>query len=346
LALWPWNSGQPVIVGDLSGAVSWSSEDGRLLSNLQPGARLGRGTLTVEGAASFAQLVFQDDSTVTLVGDSEMTFTGDGQKRFVLRRGLLVAEVSRQPSRRPMQVRTAAAEVEVLGTRFSLAAQPGETSLAVSTGKVQMRRLADGNSVEVSQAQAATATLDTATKLDPRPLKPASAQFRQTFDQPPPPAIWQGQWVAMDATGPGRLRNVPDVSARRADGSVIVAYAVSVRDNPRSIASVQPESVLRLRFRTAGRQNVMALVGLQDPTGEFVGNFQTVIKPDAGHTDAQGWWNWEAPLSSLQTCFPKGRELTPSGRVFLVFLACHTPKANLEVAEVAIEPPSAGAVAP
>ena len=331
-----------ITLTQVSGAASWSPEGGQAESGLKPGAQMRAGTLSVEGAASSAQLRFADGSVVTVAGDSELALSHGAQRQLALRRGSLTGDVRPQPADRPMLIRTPTAEVEVMGTRFLLVAKSGETQLSVESGRVRLRRLADGSTVDVPQGHVAVATLDTAARLESRQLPPAPSAWQQTFDQPPP-ATWRGEYTAADAAGPGRLRNLLDVSIRRADGTPIPAYTVEVRDSSGSIASVWPDSVLRLRWRTATRQELLVLVGVHHPTGGFAGNFQTTLKPDAGRADAAGWRTLDLPLASLEGKFPAGVRLQPGSRVFLVYLACYSPKAELEVAEVAIMPPSSGA---
>ena len=74
-----------------------------------------------------------------------------------------------------------------------------------------MRRLADERTVNVAQGQVATASLNVGDPMEVATLPPAPAVWRQTFEQPPP-ARWRGKWQPADASGPGRLQNVPDFS--------------------------------------------------------------------------------------------------------------------------------------
>jgi ferric-dicitrate binding protein FerR (iron transport regulator) len=338
-AVWLWRGrAEALTLARMSGAVSWTTEGGQPQRGLQAGATLRGGTLSLEGAASSAQLVFRDGSTIALNGDSELALPGDSPKRLSLRRGALSADVRPQPAGSRMLIRTPMAEVEVLGTRFYVSVQPGETAVSVEVGRVRMRRLADESLVDVAQGQTAVATLDVAKRMEVRPLPPAPVRWRQAFKKPPS-AIWQGEWVRADGIDPGRLRNVPDLSERRADGTPIAAYTVNVRDNSGSIASVRPDSVLCVRFRIQGKHDMLALVGLHRPTGGFAGNFQTVIKPGVGSADASGWRTWEAPLSALEAKFPNCPQIPRGARVFLVYLACYAPDARLEVAEVSIQTP-------
>jgi hypothetical protein len=332
-----------VTLAQISGAVSWTAEDGQNRPGLQPGDTVRGGTLSVEGAASSAELVFRDGTAITLNGDSELGLSGNAGKRLTLRRGEISADVRPQPASRPLRIRTPTAEIEVLGTRFYLSAQPAETAISVGSGQVRMRRLADERSVDVARGQVATASLDVEAPLETTPLPPAPIRWQQTFEQPPA-GIWRGDWRSAESAAPGRLRNMPDFSHRRPDGTPVAAFTVSARDRLGRIASVKPESTLRVRFRTAKPRPVLVLIGLHQPTGWFAGNFQTMLKPRTLQADANGWYTWESPLARLEASCPKDAQIPDGGRVFLVYLACYAPEVQLEVAEVAIQPPDADAM--
>ena len=334
-AVWWWPERSIVTLAQSSGAVSWSAEGGEWKRALQPGARLRAGTLSVEGGQSSAQLVFRDGSKVTLTGESEAVFAERAQKTMTLRSGALTAEVHPQPAGHPLLVHTPTARIEVLGTRFSLAHQHGQSTLAVVEGQVRLIRLADRSSAEV-----ATATLDAAAPLEVRRLNPAPARWRQTFNQAPAP-IWQGEWLPPDAANPGRLRNVLDVSHRRGDGTVVPAYVVTVRANSGDLAAVQPDSLLRLRLRTAKRVNLVVLVGLHHPTGGFAGTFQADFQPQDIRPDPTGWCHLQIPMTKLKAGMKDYPTLSLGGQVFLVYVACYFPDAELEISEASIGPPTA-----
>jgi ferric-dicitrate binding protein FerR (iron transport regulator) len=115
--------------------------------------------LSVEGAASSAQLVFRDGSTIALNGDSELVLPSKAGKQLSLRRGALSADVRPQPSSRPMLIRTSTAEIVVLGTRFYAAAQPAETAISVASGQVQVQLEVAEVAIASSPANRATETL-------------------------------------------------------------------------------------------------------------------------------------------------------------------------------------------
>jgi ferric-dicitrate binding protein FerR (iron transport regulator) len=320
----------------VAGGLIWFSRPDREALRLvrQTGAvTLTGSTLTVEGANSGAEVRLADGSTLTLAGDSELAFAGKRGTDITVRRGSVTVEAAAQPKDEPMILRTPTAEAIVLGTCFTISAQTGETMVTVGAGRVRLRRLVDGASAEVAEGQMAVATLDAAAPLASRVLPPLVSTWTQTFDAAPP-AGWQGEWVAADATGPGRLKNVLDVSYRRKDGTVVPAYVVSVR-NPSAITTIRPDTVLRVKWRLRTPSvGGLFLISVQHSDGRFAGNFQVDLKPEAYEADPNGWRVFSAPVSTLDGRFPEGARLPTVGRVMLVFMACYSPKGELEVAEV------------
>jgi hypothetical protein len=235
-----------------------------------------------------------------------------------------------------MVLRTPTAEAEVVGTCFTISAQTGQTMVTVGSGKVRLRRLVDGASADVSEGRMAVASLDATAPMESRAIPPLVSNWTQTFDAAPP-AIWQGQWVPADATGPGRLKNVLDVSYRKPDGTVVPAYVVSAR-NPSALTTIRPDSVLRVKWRVGTPPvGALLLLSVQQSDGRFAGNFQTLLKPEAMAADEQGWRIFTAPITALEGVYPAGARLPTVGRVLLCFMAVYTPKGELEVAEVTFQ---------
>ena len=323
----------------VAGLLIWFSRpEGELVSiGRSTGAvTLSGTTLTVEGGNSGAEVRLADGSTLTLSGDSELAFAGKRGTDITVRRGAVMVEAVAQPKDQPMILRTPTAEAVVMGTCFTISAQTGETMVTVGAGRVKLRRLVDGASAEVAEGQMAVATLDAAAPLASRVIPPLVSTWSRSFDAAPP-AGWQGEWVAADATGPGRLKNVLDVSYRRKDGTVVPAYVVSLR-NPSAITTIRPDSVLGVKWRVRDPGiGAILLISVQHSDGRFAGNFQVDLKPDAYATDANGWRVFSAPVSSLTGRFPESARLPAVGRVMLFFMACYSPKGELEVAEVNFE---------
>ncbi|MCX6854732.1 MAG: FecR domain-containing protein, partial [Verrucomicrobia bacterium] len=79
----------------------------------------------------------------------EVLLHRDG-KQLRLQTGSLSAEVSPQPEGRPMRLFSQGAEAVVLGTRFTLNADPANRELAVQKGAVRVNRAAMADSIVVS----------------------------------------------------------------------------------------------------------------------------------------------------------------------------------------------------
>jgi hypothetical protein len=117
---------------------------------------------TIEGTAldSWFELEFLDGSTAMIFGDSMLTFSDQGQKEVRLKQGRFSATVVPQPPGEPMLIHTPAAELKVVGTRFDVEAGPASTMLYVREGKVQIRRVSDGKTVDVPADHRVVVTAD------------------------------------------------------------------------------------------------------------------------------------------------------------------------------------------
>lgn len=319
----------------IEGAVTWSV-NGTRRSDLTAGARLPAGTLIMEGESASALLRFNDGTALTLCGDTELDFSDDGQKRLALKSGMLSVDARPQPTGRPMIVRTQTAEIEVVGTVFSLSADPQATQLSVETGRVRMRRLADGKSVDVADSQTATATLDSLESLQVHAPQTPSTNIRYLFNEPLP-SKWKGERQPADATAPDRVRAVPCVAGRKADGAPVVQYGISVRGHNGRVAALRPESVLTLRFRSEQRVPLRIMLTVQRPNGSFGGNFEKSVGMEDGEEATDGWRRVTIPLSEFRPLIPRFAKPPENGEVSLVFLSTFQVSAQLEVCELTFE---------
>lgn len=321
----------------IDGAVTWSV-NGMRRSDLTAGARLPAGTLIMEGESASALLRFNDGTALTLCGDTELEFSDDGQKRLTLKSGMLSVDARPQPTGRPMILRTQTAEIEVVGTVFSLSADPQATQLSVETGRVRMRRLTDGKSVDVGASQTATATLDSVESLQVHTPQTPSTNIRYLFSEPLP-SNWKGERLPADANEPDRVRAVPCVAGRKADGAPVVQYGVSVRGHDGRVAALRPESTLTLRFRSEQLVPLRIMLTVQRPNGAFGGNFEKSVGIDYGEESADGWRRVTIPLSEFHPLIPRFAKPPENGEVSLVFVTTFQVSAQLEVAELAFEVP-------
>lgn len=134
----------------------------RVFDAPEPRVKAGQDVLSGQGievAARESLVVLRcaDGTRVELGPGSRMReFRDEGGKRIVLERGLLSADVSKQPAGRSMAVVTPHAEARIGGTRFVLWALPESTRLEVREGRVRVTRRDDPAAAEVGADQRLT----------------------------------------------------------------------------------------------------------------------------------------------------------------------------------------------
>ena len=69
------------------GRVSWIAAGDSSRSTLQPGDQVRGGTLSVDGAAGSAELIFPDGTTIAANGDTELVLPSRPGKQLSLRLG-------------------------------------------------------------------------------------------------------------------------------------------------------------------------------------------------------------------------------------------------------------------
>jgi ferric-dicitrate binding protein FerR (iron transport regulator) len=321
------------------GAVSFRTSRGETLIPGSSREALPAGVLVSEGESSAAQWRFLDGTLVTLSGDTEISFSDDAQKVLRVRRGTLTAEVKPQPPDAPLVVETPTARVEVLGTIFTLAAEPERTRINVAEGRVRLKRLVDGETVEVPGEHSCVASLDARGKLQPEvPDRPAVGW--QHHFQAPPPERWKGEWRPPEGKLPGRLRAVACLVGRKhkPDGAPIVHYGITARKGEgEDLGSLPPDGVVRIRFRLERSAKLQLILGLNRADGGFGGNFEAKLPRDAGTPLADGWSELTVPLADFHPIVERKREMPVDARPYLILITTFGDEAGLEVSEVAIE---------
>ncbi|MBJ06764.1 MAG: hypothetical protein CMO40_06570 [Verrucomicrobiaceae bacterium] len=190
-------------VGEWNGAVGWTGDGGRSVRGIKIGDGLRGGTLEVAGADSWAELLFDDGTTVWASGPANVTFSeGPEGKRIILRRGELSLDVARQSSGHPLLLQTPSAEVKVLGTQFNVSADVSTTQLAVHEGLVRVTRLADGKTRDVPADHHVVAALDMKTNFDALPRGESVRSWKCELQRD----VRQGYWQPGAGDGSGSLR--------------------------------------------------------------------------------------------------------------------------------------------
>lgn len=320
----------------VGGAASWSG-NGEVLTDLAVGDRLRDGLVSLEGASTFMGMRFHDGTAVTLVGDSILEYGDRGQKHLTLRHGSLSVDARPQPAGKPMLIRTPTAEVEVIGTVFSISADATETQLGVEQGSVRVRRLADGDVVQVPKNQVVTASLDAAAPLAVSTPLPMATDFRQTFDLPPALKL-EGQWLPAADVVPSRVRALPRIAGRWPNGAPIIHHGMSLHAPDSGFVAFQPESVVSVRCRMAMPETLRVMLNMRRPEGTFAGNFEAKVPfvPAESPADADGWRTVEIPAASFLPIIDLHPRFTPGMVVSLLLVETFKSEAGLEVAEIRV----------
>lgn len=180
----------PVIatVDHIEGGV-FGLVDGRRVA-LKSGHKLVAGdSLETTGKAGQAVVEFPDGTRLVLGADTLVdSIRVAGGKQVSLKKGVLAAQVAKQPADEPMSFATATAEARVLGTRLTLSVTPTSTRLEVREGKVRITRKDDNASVDVTTEHVVVAGKGLSMTPKPAPIRVA---LRETFDRP----RWGGAWI-------------------------------------------------------------------------------------------------------------------------------------------------------
>jgi len=107
--------------------------------------------LRLPNPTASAELAYADGTRVTLSGavDARLERSPGGGKQLRLDSGQASADVTPQPSGRPLRILPPTSRLEVLGTSLELSADPEATSVAVTEGRIAVERPSDGARVEV-----------------------------------------------------------------------------------------------------------------------------------------------------------------------------------------------------
>jgi ferric-dicitrate binding protein FerR (iron transport regulator) len=312
--LWWWRMPQlqeVITITHVDGPAAWRDAAGDHRDGLRAGDRLPAGTLTVSGVSAWAELEFADGTRVLVNGDTELVFADDGRKRLHCRRGSLSADIAPQPPGRSMLVRTAAAEIEVLGTTFAVDARASLTSVSVEEGTVRVRRLADRTSADVSADE--MLIVETSGPMPPlAPVAPPAPLARWQADLAAPiDGNWIGQWLPATAADPARVAAVAAPMGRQTAPDVrpVVKMAFDSPDETSLRVAVTADTRVRLRVRSSGMDRLWVFLHTDNGAGAFRGNFEVEAALADFPADAQGWRTVVLPLAAAVPVHPRFNEL-------------------------------------
>ncbi len=314
---------KPVLV-DVSGESFWMDEVGHKIVP-QPGQRMEKArALVTGGAGAYATLRFPDGSMATLSGEGELRFRNDGAKRLMLGRGVLEVQMSPQPKGRPAIVETSTAKVEVIGTRFSIDAMRESTKVAVSEGKVKLKRLADGHSVEVSHGRIALASMDVHLDLDTSPFMGSAA-------------VWG---VSRSYAGDD-LEVRPFRAGRYPDGRLIIHYGAWFRNPDRNsfegLVGLKSTSRIQVKFRVGkAAAHVRVFLVCRDGHGMSSRNLQLQLPAASAPEDVDGWKVLEMNVRDMEVLGTAGRFEIEGMRAVDLCVAAIEASDQLELSSVSI----------
>lgn len=334
---------------EVTGTVSWRSEGGKMVPQIATGQKLAAGVFMAEGDGAGAELLFADGTRITLGAGAELAIQEKDRKRLFLRAGDFSADVKPQPPGRPMIITTPTAEIEVVGTSFAVTTISNATAVNVEKGVVRLRRVKDGQMVEVPARKMGVASADGTGPLvarSPQPI-PLSWQFIAGRDHPD---YLRGTLLAegdsKDFTP--RLAALPYVAKTNPDGEKVIRCGVAIRgrvDQFEQFVKLRASSVITLKYRTAKPAVVAIMLSTLRGGASFGGNFEAKLSlpphnAQAGQRQASEWQTATIPVSSMRP-IQIGYGANPAGtNLRLLLISVATAADGLEVAEVAIQPGS------
>lgn len=322
-----------VTVTGFYGSVRWIGTAGETHVIRSLNAVLPAGTFVLDDGMEQLEFVFRDGTRVSLRGPAELVVAEDGQKRLHLRSGSLSADVVKQPEGRPMIVRTPMAEGIVLGTRFELSATTERTSLAVNHGLVQLRRLADNQTVQVAEQRMAVVSRDTSNSLSGSTVFALPKQWSSDFSAPPA-EVWRGDWLEPKGAVPGRMQAVGKLS--KSYGAVHYRAEVKALHGP--LVAFSRETTISVRYRSRKETKVELFASTATTGGRFAGNFRLYLRPGEVPSTADGWYEATLPVSSFDRIDSGKKTPQPEALRFL-YISSLEQDAGLEIASLEIMTP-------
>ena len=262
-------------VRGLSGSLIYTGDRGIVRKDLKEGDSLEGGTIEGMTPDAWFELEFSDGSIVMISGNSMLTFSDDGQKKLRLKEGGFSANVNPQPKDKPMLVSTRTALFEVMGTRFSVDAEPTAATLRVSEGRVRATRLSDNLSVEVPAKHRVVASQDH--ELTPERLPDSISIWESRLERGAKGG--HGDWVPAQGGEPPYLRAIPYTIAAKIDAKQRTIYTLGKsalrKDSPPVI--LKPGSRIRVQGKMDTPHKIWFGVTLRRPDGDFAGHFQIIV---------------------------------------------------------------------
>ncbi len=326
-------------VTGLSGSLIWTGDRGQIEREIRVGTKLVGGTIEGMAPDSWFELEFIDGSTAMIAGTSMLTFSDFGQKELHLKRGSLSASVVPQPDGNPMLIHTPSAVLRVLGTQFDVEAELDSTAIHVSEGRVQVRRLSDGRTVEVPAKHRVVTSSDG--DMSAAPVPDAVYDWKSRLHLGPTDPY--GKWLHPTGDKPASLKAIPFVlQQNKAITLHLCGLPVNRADSSPVVVQSGSRFIVRGRLRIAA--DLFFGIRVARPNGEFAGKF--LARQPAEQFDGDS--NFEAVFHldefGLDPCVWDRKDELPSKPddliVTSVWAFTHTGgPTGLEITEIELMPP-------
>jgi len=276
---WLWLTppkSQGVTVIEAAGNL-FQVNEGLARTELTNGNHLSSGTIETAGESASATLLFHDGTLVTLNGDTILSFTDEGQKLLLLRRGSISSRVRPQPKDKPMLVRTSSAVAQIVGTAFNLSARNEDTLLKVDEGTVKLRRLADGSTIDVTARNSAVASIQARHRLSTSVTPAPTTEWTYDFGAATPPEEWRGVSDGKQMTAS------PYPASGKDSPEQVTHFGISIRTSlltPPQTLRLTEKSTIRYRLKQNQDKPLQLMLLTSKAEGGFGGNFQAMIERD------------------------------------------------------------------
>jgi len=305
LLTWNWRQdmdpNRPAIgrITPLAGDVQL--EYGGRIQIVSQEAELGAGaSIHVVGLASLAELRLDDGTEISLAGETHVEcHRQDRQTTVTLHKGHLSANVTQQAAERPLLIHTPSADMQVLGTRFAVSADDEASELGVRHGRVLLKRLTDGETVDVFTGQYAVVSQRAALEAKPWPKTPET--WSEDFENGLPDGWRYGQWLR---DGPAEDSRGVVLAARRfaLDGSESELHRITLPKRwMEGLWQLEEDTHLHFTYKMSrpGWFHIMMGVRSDDLNPSYIGNYE-LQSSFWQKADPDEWQTVSVPFSAFR----------------------------------------------
>ena len=230
-------------------------------------------SIHVVGLTGLALLRFNDGTEISLAGETRLECRKDNEQIIIMmHQGNISADVSPQKPGHPLVIHTDNTEISVLGTRLALSVDGDNSQLGVQHGRVRLKRLADGKTIEVIGGE--YAVVSQRGLLESRSWPETTERWSEDFEDGLPCGWRFGQWLKeQDGT---RSRGVVRAARRFAlNGEDTEMHRITLpKQWMQGLWRIEEDSVLSFTYKMEkpGWFEIMMGMRSDDLNPEHVGN--------------------------------------------------------------------------